>query len=323
MIAAAIPWWLDTPLPLRAHVLNADAAVSAPTFTIVSGMSQRAIADTLTTAGVDLPPLVLYAFFRLSGQGVKIKAGSYELALGTTPRSLLSMMVEGRQTLLAVTLIEGWNFQQVRTALAGAEGLKPDTQALTADAIMERLERPGIAAEGRFFPDTYRYAKGASDVSVLRAALLAMEKNLDAAWLLKSVDSPLKTPQEVLILASIIEKETGRSEDRSKVASVFVNRLRLGMLLQTDPTVIYGMGDAFNGNLRKKDLQTDTPWNTYTRQGLPPTPIAMPGKASLLAAVNPVHTDALYFVAKGNGESHFSSSLLEHNRAVNRYQRGR
>jgi UPF0755 protein len=179
-----------------------------------------------------------------------------------------------------------------------------------------------VHPEGRFFPDTYTYAKGSSELAVLRRALHAMDRRLDAAWAQRASDTPLKSADEALILASIVEKETGRTADRAQIAGVFSNRLRTGMLLQTDPTVIYGLGEKFDGNLRRKDLQTDTPWNTYTRTGLPPTPIAMPGKASLLAAVQPERTRALYFVARGDGSSHFSATLDEHNRAVNRFQRG-
>ena len=187
---------------------------------------------------------------------------------------------------------------------------------------MQKLERPGLHPEGRFFPDTYTYAKGSSDLAVLRRALRAMDRQLDAAWRQRAPNLPLRTPDEALTLASIVEKETGRPSDRAMISSVFNNRLRIGMMLQTDPTVIYGLGTQFDGNLRRRDLQTDTPWNTYTRAGLPPTPIAMPGKASLLAAVQPSQSKALYFVARGDGTSHFSASLDEHNRAVNKYQRG-
>ena len=187
---------------------------------------------------------------------------------------------------------------------------------------MAALGRPGVAPEGRFFPDTYTYGKGSSDLAVLRRALHAMDRHLEAAWAQRAPDLPLKSADEALVLASIVEKETGRPEDRALVAGVFANRLRVGMLLQTDPTVIYGMGEKFDGNLRRRDLVTDTPFNTYTRPGLPPTPIAMPGKASLLAAVQPADTRALYFVARGDGSSQFSETLPEHNRAVNRYQRG-
>jgi UPF0755 protein len=235
---------------------------------------------------------------------------------------LLRKLVRGEEALRSVTLVEGWTFRQVLDALAKAEQLKPQTQGMTSDAIMQALGMPGLAAEGRFFPDTYTYSKGSPDLAVLKRAARAMDKKLAWAWEQRSPQTPLQTPEQALILASIVEKETGRSADRTMVSSVFNNRLRIGMRLQTDPTVIYGLGDSFDGNLRKKDLLTDTPWNTYTRAGLPPTPIAMPGKASLLAAVQPAPSKALYFVARGDGTSAFSASLDEHNRAVNKYQRG-
>ena len=247
---------------------------------------------------------------------------NYEITPGTTPYTLLQKLARGEESLQALTLVEGWNFRQVRAALAREQGLKNDSAALSDAELMARLERPGVAPEGRFFPDTYTYAKGSSDLAVLRRALHAMDRRLEAAWSQRASDTPLKSADEALILASIVEKETGRASDRGQIAGVFINRLRVRMLLQTDPTVIYGMGEAFDGNLRKRDLQTDTPWNTYTRPGLPPTPIALPCKAALLAAVQPEATRALYFVAKGDGTSHFSESLPEHNRAVNRYQRG-
>ena len=230
--------------------------------------------------------------------------------------------MRGEEALRAVTLVEGWNFRQLRQALARAEQLKPETADWSDADIMARLGHAGLAAEGRFFPDTYTYAKGSSDLAVLRRALHAMDRRLEAAWAQRAPDTPLKSADQALILASIVEKETGRAEDRAQIAGVFTNRLRVGMLLQTDPTVIYGLGEKFDGNLRRRDLQADTPYNTYTRAGLPPTPIAMPGRAALLAAVQPAQTRALYFVARGDGSSHFSESLDEHNRAVNRYQRG-
>jgi UPF0755 protein len=265
---------------------------------------------------------VLFWWFRLSGEARQIRAGSYELERGVTPRRLLNMLVRGEEALRGVTLVEGWNWRQVRQALAKAEQLKPETRDLADEVIMSQLGRAGIPAEGRFFPDTYTYAKGSSDMGVLRRALHAMDKKLEAAWAQRAPDTPLKSPADALILASIIEKETGKPVDRAMIAGVFVNRLRIGMMLQTDPTVIYGLGEAFDGNLRKRHLQADTPWNTYTRAGLPPTPIAMPGKASLLAAVQPAPTKALYFVARGDGTSQFSATLDEHNRAVNKFQRG-
>jgi UPF0755 protein len=239
-----------------------------------------------------------------------------------TPLDLLDKMVRGDVIVLTVTLVEGWNFSQVRAALAKAEHLKNDSGALSPADIMQALGRPGVAAEGRFFPDTYRYAKNSSDLGVLRQAMQLMDKRLSAAWDARAPDLPLKSADEALILASVIEKETGRAEDRPEIAGVFINRLKIGMPLQTDPTVIYGLGESFDGNLRRSHLTTDTPWNTYTRRGLPPTPIAMPGKAALLAAVQPAQTKALYFVARGDGSSQFSATLAEHNAAVRKYQLG-
>ena len=193
---------------------------------------------------------------------------------------------------------------------------------MTPAQIMSALGRPGVAPEGRFFPDTYLYAKNSGELAVLREALQLMDKRLAAAWDARAPGLPLKSPDEALILASLVEKETGQAADRAEIAGVFINRLKRGMRLQTDPSVIYGLGEAFDGNLRRRDLSTDTPFNTYTRAGLPPTPIAMPGKASLMAAVQPADTQSLYFVARGDGSSHFSPTLDEHNRAVNKYQRG-
>jgi UPF0755 protein len=306
-------WWVYHPLRLAAPTVD---------LSIEAGTLPRAVAQAVKDAGVDVDPRLLYLWFRLSGQGRLIKAGSYELENGITPHRLLRKLARGEESLKAVVLVEGWNFRQVRAALAKEEVLKPDTRALPDDAIMNLLGRPGVAPEGRFFPDTYTYSKGSSDVAVLRRALRAMDKRLAQAWSQRSADAAVKTPDEALVLASIIEKETGKPADRPRISAVFNNRLRVGMPLQTDPSVIYGMGAAFDGSLRKKDLQTDTPWNTYTRAGLPPTPIAMPGKASLLAAVQPAPVKALYFVSRGDGSSEFSGSLDEHNRAVNKYQRG-
>ena len=318
LVAGSAWWWLNEPMTLKlpqgAQVLDLE---------IEPGTSANTVAGVITSSGVALPTTVLQAWFRLSGQARQIKAGSYEITPGTTPRSLLSMLVRGDQALKNITLVEGWNFSQVRAALQKAEQLAPESAALSPEIIMEKLGMPGAHPEGRFFPDTYTYAKGASDLAVLKRAARAMDKRIDAAWAMRSPDTPLKTANEALILASIVEKETGKPTDRGQIAGVFTNRLRVGMLLQTDPSVIYGLGDKFDGNLRKRDLQTDTPYNTYTRAGLPPTPIAMPGRAALLAAVQPAPTKALYFVARGDGTSQFSASLDEHNRAVNKYIRGK
>ena len=311
-------WWLNEAMPLKfapgTQVVDLE---------IEPGTRARTVAEVVVASGADVPVLLLQVWFRVSGQARQIKAGSYEIAAGTSPRQLLRMLVRGEEALKSVTLVEGWNFKQVRLALQKAEQLSPESKGLSPEIIMEKLGKPGIHPEGRFFPDTYTYAKGSSDLAVLKRAARAMDKRINAAWTQRSPDSPLKTTEHVLILASIIEKETGKPEDRAQIAGVFINRLRIGMLLQTDPSVIYGMGDQFDGNLRKRDLQTDTPYNTYTRTGLPPTPIAMPGKAALLAAVQPAPTKALYFVARGDGTSQFSANLDEHNRAVNKFIRGK
>jgi len=310
---AAVVWWVNTPLPMK----GATAEVS-----IEPGTSPREIAQLWVQAGVDAPALALYEWFRWSGQSRKIRAGSYQATRGTTPLQLLQKMVQGEEMLEQVRLIEGWTFRQWRAELAKARSLKQTTAHMTDAEIMAALGSPGVPPEGRFFPDTYAYSKGVSDLTVMKRAHLALQRRLAQAWEERAADTPLKDMDQALILASIIEKETGTATDRGLVAGVFSNRLRLNMPLQTDPSVIYGLGERFDGNLRKKDLLTDGPYNTYTRAGLPPTPIAMPGMASLRAAVRPQPTKALYFVARGDGSSHFSESLAEHNRAVDKYQRG-
>jgi UPF0755 protein len=309
-------WWVHHPLRLPPANATLDLDIEP-------GTLPRGVAQAVKDAGVDVDPRLLYAWFRLSGEGQRIKAGSYELQRGITPERLLDKLARGEESLRAVTLVEGWNWRQVRQALAHADQLRPDSAQLSDDDLMKLLGRPGLMPEGRFFPDTYTYSKGTSDVKLLQRALRAMDKRLAQAWAQRSPQSILKTPEEALILASIVEKETGKPADRTLVSCVFQNRLRVGMPLQTDPTVIYGLGDRYEGRLHKVDLQTDSPYNTYLRPGLPPTPIAMPGKASLLAAVQPAPGNFLYFVSRGDGTSQFSASLGEHNRAVNTYQRGK
>ena len=310
--AGGAAWWLNRPLALSAESLEVS---------IEPGTAPREIAQAWVNAGVQASPLWLYEWFRWSGQSRKIRAGSYEIGRGVTPIMLLNKMVRGDETLAVVRLIEGWTFRQFRAELAKADSLKPTTANMSDEQIMQAIGAPDVAAEGHFHPDTYAYSKGSSDLAVLKRAYRVMQTKLDAAWAERAPDSPLKSPADALVLASIVEKETGVGADRGRVAGVFANRLRIGMPLQTDPTVIYGLGTAFDGNLRKRDLLADTPFNTYTRAGLPPTPIAMPGKAALLAAVHPESTKALYFVARGDGSSEFSDTLADHNRAVNRYQR--
>ncbi len=315
VLAAALGWWLQRPLPLQGT--DGAAALSVQ---IAPGTSARGVAQALVDAGVQTPPALLYAWFRMSGQGRAIKAGFYDIEPGLTPRTLLDKLVRGEQALISVTLLEGWNLREVLQALRRAPELGQDLEGLTPADLMARLGYPGRHPEGRFFPDTYRVVRGAPASSVLRQAAQAMDEQLAQAWAQRAPDAVVRNPDEALILASIIEKETGVDADRALVGGVFNNRLRIGMRLQTDPSVIYGLGERFDGNLRKADLLADTPYNSYTRAGLPPTPIAMPGRASLMAAVQPANTPALYFVARGDGSSHFSASLAEHNAAVRRYQ---
>jgi UPF0755 protein len=312
--AAFTAWrWVQAPIALA----GPRAEVS-----IEPGQSPRAVAQAWVQAGLQVEPDALYHWFRWSGQARRIRAGSYVALPGVTAQRLLDMMVQGEVVLEQVRFLEGWTVRQMRAELARAPHLRPESAQLSDEQLMAALGSPGVPAEGRFFPDTYAYGRGVSDLQVLGRAHRALQRRLAAAWAERDPGNPLKDEREALILASIVEKETGLASDRAQIAGVFANRLRIGMPLQTDPTVIYGMGEAFDGNLRKRDLQRDTPFNTYTRGGLPPTPIALPGQASLRAAVRPQPTKALYFVARGDGSSVFSETLAEHNRAVNQYQRG-
>nr|WP_315463864.1 endolytic transglycosylase MltG [uncultured Rhodoferax sp.] len=306
--------WVHTPLAQNAASIDLN---------IEPGSSPREIARSVAAAGVKVQPDLLYWWFRISGKSRNMRAGSYELPEGTTPMALLQKLVQGDEALRSVTLVEGWTFRQARQALAKAEGLRPDSKTMSDESLMKALGRSGQHPEGRFFPDTYTYSKGSSDLAVLRRAMRSMDQHLEAVWKLRNPSLPLQTPDQALVLASIIEKETGRTADQGLISAVFNNRLQIGMRLQTDPTVIYGLGDRFDGNLRRADLQADSPYNTYTRNGLPPTPISLPGRSALLAALNPENSTALYFVARGDGSSHFSNTLDEHNRAVDKYQRGR
>jgi UPF0755 protein len=252
-----------------------------------------------------------------------IKAGSYEIERGTTLFELLEKLTRGDVTQTEIVFIEGWTFRQMRDRLDAHPDLLHTTPGMSDQDVMRLIGAPEAAAEGLFFPDTYMFAKQSKDVDVLARAYRALRKHLAREWAARAAGLPYATPYQALVMASVVEKETGRDQDRPLVAAVFVNRLRQGMLLQTDPTVIYGLGASFDGNLRRRDLLSDTPYNTYTRVGLPPTPIAMPGLASLQSALHPAPSQALYFVARGDGSSQFSRSLDEHNQAVNRYQRGR
>jgi len=290
-------------------------------FSVPPGASLRTVAQTIEAAGIDLPAWQLELLGRILGRSSKIKAGSYEVEDGLTAMMLLDTLTRGDVMQGDIVLVEGKTFRQFRAALNEHPDLAHDSQKLSDAQILTRLGAKEGHPEGLFFPDTYLFNKGSSDFDVLRRAYRSMQSRLATAWERRESTHPVKTPYELLILASIVEKETGLPSDRPQVAAVFVNRLRRGMLLQTDPTVIYGLGESFDGNLRKVDLLTDTPWNTYTRPGLPPTPIAMPGLASLQAAAKPPPSDSLYFVARGDGSSEFSASLDQHNNAVNKYQR--
>jgi UPF0755 protein len=305
-------WWIHHPLGGPDTPIELD---------IEPGQSARQVAQSVADAGIAVSPWLLYQWFRGSGESRLIRAGSYEIPPGLSPVQLLRKLVDGGQALARLRLIEGWTFRQIRAELARTPTLRNESGVMSDAELMSALGSPGLMPEGRFFPDTYTYAKGSSDLAVLRRAHAAMHKRIETAWTQRTPDTPLTSPDELLTLASIIEKETGRADDRPMVASVFVNRLRIRMPLQTDPTVIYGLGERFDGNLRRKDLQTDTPYNTYTRNGLPPTPIAMPGRDSLMAAIRPASSKALYFVARGDGTSQFSETLADHNRAVDKYQR--
>ena len=312
VLGAASAWWLWFPISLP----QAVAEVS-----IEPGTSPKEVAAAVAKGGVPVNATLLYLWFRLSGQSRQIRAGSYEWTGQASPWQILRKLVRGDQSSGSVTIVEGWNIRQVREALRKADNLKPESAKLSDAQLMQALERPGVHPEGRFFPDTYTYSKGSTDLAVLRRAMRSMDSHLAAAWEQRNTKVPLRTPEQALILASIVEKETGLLSDQGQISAVFHNRLILGMRLQTDPTVIYGMGTRFEGNIRKSDLTTDTPYNTYTRDGLPPTPISMPGKAALHAALHPAPSKALFFVARGDGSSEFSATLDEHNRAVNKYQR--
>ncbi|MDO8071378.1 endolytic transglycosylase MltG [Janthinobacterium sp. SUN176] len=290
-------------------------------FTISPGSGAHAAGQQIADAGVPIVPILFNMLARIEGKTSKIKAGSYELKPGTTPQRLITQLARGEFAQESLTIIEGWTFKQMRMAMANHAGLKHDTVGLSDKELMAKISPEYVLPEGLFFPDTYLFAKGASEMQIFRQAHAAMIGRLSEAWDKRDPALPYKNPYEALIMASIVEKETGQKSERAMIAGVFVNRLKTGMLLQTDPTVIYGMGDNYQGKIRKRDLEADTPYNTYTRGGLPPTPIALAGAQSLTAALAPARTQALYFVARGDGTSQFSANLPDHNRAVNQYQR--
>ena len=309
---AAFSWWAKQPISSQEAVIP---------FTVLPGSGVGVASQQIAAAGVPVNPFLFSLLARVTQKASRIKAGSYELKPGTSPRRLIDQLVRGEFAQESLTIIEGWTFRQMRQAIAGSKGLRHDTASLSDRELMEKISADYKAPEGLFFPDTYLFAKGSSDMHIYKQAHAMLLTHLNTAWAKRDPSLPYANPYQALVMASIVEKETGQKSERAQIAGVFVNRLKLGMLLQTDPTVIYGMGDKYEGKIRKRDLETDTPYNTYTRAGLPPTPIALPGVQSLEAALGPAKTDALYFVSRGDGTSKFSGNLTDHNRAVNQYQR--
>lgn len=305
-------WYASTqhPVPMQAERVD---------YLVEPGSSPRQIARVMQQAGIQVHEELFVRLARLSKRDVQIQAGGYEAVQGDTVWRLLDRMASGDVTQRRITFVEGWTYQRIRQALRDHPDVRQTLQDISDDELRQRLGITQSSLEGWLYPDTYVFAPGTTDYDIVRRAHHAQQVLLDTLWPLRAPDSPLKTPYEALILASIVEKETGHGPDRGKVAGVFANRLKIGMLLQTDPTVIYGMGEAYQGRIRRRDLTTDTPWNTYTRGGLPPTPIASSGKDALLAALNPDEHRYLYFVSRGDGTSEFSKNLQAHNRAVSRY----
>jgi UPF0755 protein len=300
-----------------------DVPAAAGELAVKPGRSARAVARDLVSVGVLAEPWSFVTLARVLRQDNAMKAGSYELPARITPYRLLEMVARGEVSQAQITFIEGWTFAQMRAALAQHPSVVHDSAALGDAQILQAIGASETTAEGLFFPDTYYFSPGTRELKVLARAYRTMRERMDALWRARAPGLPYASPYEALTMASIVEKETGLEADRKMIAAVFVNRLKRGMRLQTDPTVIYGLGPSFDGNLRKVDLETDSPYNTYMRTGLPPTPIALPGQSALEAAMQPAPSPALYFVARGDGSSQFSESLDEHNRAVRKYQLGR
>ncbi|WP_251863707.1 endolytic transglycosylase MltG [Achromobacter sp. Marseille-Q4962] len=313
VLAGAAWTWMHRPLHLAAPKVD---------FVVDPGASPRMVARALNAAGVQVwePGFVWMA--RLSERDKLMKAGGYQAQEGDTPWRLLERIARGDMSQRQITFVEGWTYRQIRQALRANPDVRQTLDGVSDEELMARLGSDIKHPEGMFFPDTYVFTPGSTDYELLRRAYEEGQRILRDTWAQRAPDLPVSTPYEALVLASIVEKETGHGPDRRRVAGVFTNRLRIGMPLQTDPTVIYGMGEAYQGRIRKRDLQTDTPWNTYTRPGLPPTPIAAPGRAALLAAVQPEQHKFLYFVSRGNGTSEFSVNLSDHNRNVSRYVLG-
>lgn len=311
-LAAWLAWYAYSPLPAPNLPLQ---------ITVTPGTSLKALAVQLKQAGVLKDELRFRIIGRAMGYAGRIQAGTYSIEKPMSPMALFGKLVRGEVTQAAVLLVEGWNIREVRQELARNSHLEHKLVDMTDADLLAAIGAAESHPEGLFFPDTYFFSPNSPDIEVLRRAYRMQQAKLQGAWETRADDLPYKTPYEALIMASIIEKETGAPEERPLIAAVFINRIKKGMRLQTDPTVIYGLGAKFDGNLRKADLLRDTPYNTYTRAGLPPTPIAMPGEEAIRAALNPARSNALYFVAKGNGTHYFSATLAEHNRAVNQYQK--
>ncbi len=323
VIVAWLYYFAHHNLPLPAVSAKAGLTDPAFDFTVKPGASLKALSKQLTEQSLLPEPQSFWLLGRLTNQATGIQAGSYRLDTAVTPLELLQKLNDGDVIPVSVTFIEGSTFADMRARLEKTEGVKVMLKGLSNTEVLKRIGATESYPEGLFFPDTYRFATGSTDVELLKTSYQAMKKKLDEAWAMRDKDLPYKTPYDVLKMASIIEKETGKAVERPLIGAVFINRLRIPMRLQTDPTVIYGLGESYDGNIRKRDLTTDTPYNTYTRDGLPPTPIAMPGWGSLMAAVKPAASQKLYFVGKGDGTHYFSASLDEHNRAVAKYQLGR
>jgi UPF0755 protein len=309
--AGYMAWYANTPVTVAAYPAE---------FEIPQGAGLRVAARLLGESGIDVRPRHFELLARLTGRAAAIKAGNYELSGPTTAAQLLDKLTRGAVAQAEIRIIEGWTFAQLRAELDGSGLLRHETTGLSDAELLQRLGASERHAEGLFFPDTYLFARQSSDFAVLRRAYHAMQRHLAQEWAARAPDAPYRAPYDALIMASIVEKETGRASERDQIAGVLVNRLRIGMALQVDPTVIYGLGPSFDGNLKRVHLTTDGPYNTYTRPGLPPTPIALPGLASLRAALQPARIKALYYVSRGDGTSEFSRSLEEHNRAVSKYQ---
>ncbi len=312
--AGSFAWYAQRPLAIEPL---------PKTVRVAPGMHLKSLATMLEREGVVGNAQAFWLLGRVLGKGHRLRAGTYTLDAPITPLALLDKFERGEVTLAAVQFIEGWNWREVRAALAAQPLLRQDSAGMSDAEVLQAIGAAERHPEGLLFPDTYLFAPHASDLQVLRRAYRLQQEKLAAAWETRAPNLPYQTPYEALVMASIVEKETGAAFERPEIAGVFVNRLRKGMRLQTDPTVIYGLGERFDGNLRKVDLQTDTPYNTYTRGGLPPTPIAMPSEAAIRAALNPAKTQALYFVSRNDGTHVFSSTLEAHNRAVNEHQRRR